>query len=91
VVNGRYSGEKVMTAFTAVFPTDAPRYALLVMFDEPKGTKATHGFRTSGWNAAPVAGRIVSRVAPLLGLQPDFDAPPNLPPAQYAAALGDPH
>ncbi|MDX6805600.1 penicillin-binding protein 2 [Terrihabitans rhizophilus] len=91
VVNGRYSSDKVMNAFTAVFPMDAPRYAVLVMFDEPKGTKATHGFRTSGWNAAPVAGRIVSRVAPLLGLQPDFDAPPNLPPAQYAAALGDPH
>jgi cell division protein FtsI (penicillin-binding protein 3) len=91
VVNGRYSGDKVMTAFTAVFPTDAPRYALLVMFDEPKGNKATHGFRTSGWNAAPVAGRIVSRVAPLLGIEPNFDPPPNLPPAQYAAALADVH
>ncbi|MGQ4273157.1 peptidoglycan D,D-transpeptidase FtsI family protein [Terrihabitans sp. B22-R8] len=91
VINGRYSDTKVMTAFTAVMPTTKPRYALLVMFDEPKGTKATHGFRTSGWNAAPVTGRIVSRIAPLLGLEPDFDAPPNLPPAQYAAAIGDPH
>ncbi|BCJ91419.1 penicillin-binding protein [Terrihabitans soli] len=89
VVNGRYSDEKVMTAFTAVFPTDAPRYALLVMLDEPKPTKDTHGFRTSGWNAAPVTGKIVARIAPLLGIVPDFDAPPNLPPGLTAAALGE--
>ena len=78
-----------MTAFTAVFPTDAPRYALLVMLDEPKPTKDTHGFRTSGWNAAPVTGKIVARIAPLLGIVPDFDAPPNLPPGLTAAALGE--
>jgi cell division protein FtsI (penicillin-binding protein 3) len=89
VINGVYSDEKVMTAFTAVFPTDAPRYALLVMLDEPKPTKDTHGFRTSGWNAAPVTGKIVARIAPLLGVVPDFDAPPNLPPGLTAAALGE--
>jgi cell division protein FtsI (penicillin-binding protein 3) len=89
VVGGVYSSEKVMTAFTAVFPTDAPRYALLVMLDEPKPTKDTHGFRTSGWNAAPVTGKIVARIAPLLGVVPDFDAPPNLPPGLTAAALGE--
>jgi cell division protein FtsI (penicillin-binding protein 3) len=89
VVNGRYSNEKVMTAFTAVFPTDAPRYALLVMLDEPQPTKETHGFRTSGWNAAPVTGKIVARIAPLLGIKPDFDPPPNLPPGMTAAALGE--
>ncbi|MFC5069242.1 peptidoglycan D,D-transpeptidase FtsI family protein [Flaviflagellibacter deserti] len=88
VVNGRYSDDKVMCAFTAVFPADAPRYALLVMLDEPKPTKETHGFRTSGWNAAPVTGRIVARIAPLLGVKPDFDIPPMLPPATQAAALG---
>jgi cell division protein FtsI (penicillin-binding protein 3) len=89
VVNGGYSSERVMTAFTAVFPSDAPRYALLVMLDEPKPTKDTHGFRTSGWNAAPVTGKIVARIAPLLGVVPDFDAPPNLPPGLTAAALGE--
>jgi cell division protein FtsI (penicillin-binding protein 3) len=89
VVNGTYSNEKVMTAFTAVFPTDAPRYALLVMLDEPKPTKDTHGYRTAGWNAAPVTGKIVARIAPLLGIVPDFDAPPNLPPGLTAAALGE--
>jgi cell division protein FtsI (penicillin-binding protein 3) len=89
VVGGRYSSEKVMTAFTAVFPMDRPRYALLVMLDEPKPTKDTHGYRTSGWNAAPVTGKIVSRIAPLLGVVPDFDTPPNVPPGIAAAALGE--
>lgn len=84
VVNGRYSHDKVMTAFTAVFPTDNPKYALLIVLDEPKALPETHGFRTSGWNAAPVTGKIVTRIAPLLGLEPKFDAPPNLPPAMEA-------
>ena len=85
VVNGRYSGDKVMNAFTAVFPTDAPRYTLLVVLDEPKGIKETHGFRTSGWNAAPVTSNIVARIAPLLGVEPIIEPPANLPP-QLAAA-----
>jgi cell division protein FtsI (penicillin-binding protein 3) len=89
VVNGRYSSEKVMTAFTAVFPMEKPRYALLIMLDEPKPTKETHGYRTSGWNAVPVTGKIISRIAPLLGVTPDFDAPPNVPPGITAAALGE--
>lgn len=84
VVNGRYSNEKVMNAFTAVFPTDAPRYALLVVLDEPKGIPETHGFRTSGWNAAPTTGKIVARIAPLLGVEPVLDGPPNLPPMMAA-------
>jgi cell division protein FtsI (penicillin-binding protein 3) len=89
VVNGRYSDDKVMTAFTAVFPMDAPRYALLVMLDEPKATPQTHGFHTSGWNAAPVTGKIVARIAPLLGIEPNFNVPPNLPPGQQAASIGE--
>jgi cell division protein FtsI (penicillin-binding protein 3) len=86
VVGGRYSKERVMNAFTAVFPTDAPRYMLLVVLDEPKPTPKTHGFRTSGWNTAPVTGAIVERIAPLLGIEPKFNVP-NLPPMVTAASL----
>ena len=73
-----------MTAMTAVFPTDAPRYAMLVMLDEPQATPETHGFHTSGWNAVPVGGKIVARIAPLLGVEPKFNAPPNVPPGSLA-------
>jgi cell division protein FtsI (penicillin-binding protein 3) len=77
VVGGRYSKTKVLTAFTAVLPADAPRYALLIMLDEPQATPETHGFATSGWNAVPVGGAVIARIAPLLGLEPRFDLAPS--------------
>ncbi len=88
VVNGRYSKERVMTAFTAVFPSDAPRYVMLLVLDEPKGLPETHGFRTSGWNVVPVAGKVLSRIAPLLHVEPEFNLPPNAPPT-LAAVRGN--
>jgi cell division protein FtsI (penicillin-binding protein 3) len=75
VVGGRYSKTKVLTSFTAVFPADQPRYLLLVMLDEPQVTPETHGFTTSGWNAVPVGGGIISRIAPLLGIEPRLELP----------------
>jgi cell division protein FtsI (penicillin-binding protein 3) len=77
VIGGRYSKTRLLTSFTAVLPADQPRYLLLVMIDEPKPTPESHGFATSGWNAVPVGGAIISRIAPLLGLQPRFELPPS--------------
>lgn len=70
VVKGRYSKTALLTSFLGTFPTDSPRYLLLIMFDEPKPSKATHGYATSGWNAVPVAGQIISRIGPILGILP---------------------
>jgi len=75
VVNGRYAKDKVLTAFMGTFPADKPRYLLLVMLDEPKATPETHGYATSGYNAVPAAGKIIARIAPLLGLMPRQDLP----------------
>jgi cell division protein FtsI (penicillin-binding protein 3) len=77
VIGGRYSKTKVMTSFTAVIPADQPRYLLLIMLDEPKPLPETHGFATSGWNAVPVGGTVISRIAPLLGIEPRFDLAPS--------------
>jgi len=77
VVGGRYSKTKLLNSFTAVLPADNPRYLLLIMLDEPKATPETHGYATSGWNAVPVGGAVISRIAPLLGLEPRFDLPPS--------------
>jgi cell division protein FtsI (penicillin-binding protein 3) len=76
VVNGRYARKQLLTSFTAIMPADDPRYQLLIMLDEPQPTPETHGYATSGWNAAPTAGRIVARIAPMLGIEPRFDLPP---------------
>jgi cell division protein FtsI (penicillin-binding protein 3) len=73
VVGGRYSKTKVLTSFTAVLPADKPRYLLLIMLDEPQATPETHGFTTSGWNAVPVGGAVIARIAPLLGMVPRFE------------------
>jgi cell division protein FtsI (penicillin-binding protein 3) len=70
VVNGRYAKDKRLTSFIGAFPMDAPRYALLVMLDEPNATPETFGFATSGWNAVPTAGKIIERIAPILGVVP---------------------
>jgi len=75
VVNGHYSKSSVLTDFMAVIPADKPRYLLLIMLDDPKALPETHGFKTSGWNAVPVGGAVVARIAPLLGVEPRLDLP----------------
>ena len=67
-INGRYARNKMITNFVGVFPIDRPRYAVLTLLDEPKGTKETRGFATAGWTAAPVASTVIGRIAPFLGV-----------------------
>jgi len=76
VVNGRYSKTKLLTTFTAILPADKPRYQLMIILDEPQGIPETHGFATSAWNAGATAGRVVARIAPMLGVEPRFELPP---------------
>lgn len=73
LVNGHYVEKKVMTSFISAFPYENPQYALLVVLDEPKGSKETWGFVTSGWNAAPTGGNIIKEIAPQLNIPADFD------------------
>jgi cell division protein FtsI (penicillin-binding protein 3) len=68
VINGRYDSEKLLTSFIAAFPMNAPRFTLLVMLDEPASTASNSQHITAGWNAAPLAGRIIARTAPILGV-----------------------
>lgn len=74
VVRGRYSKDHRLASFIGAFPMDAPRYAVLVMLDEPKALPETYGFATSGWNAVPTAGKIIERIAPMLEVRPQFTA-----------------
>ncbi len=67
-VNGGYKEKSVLASFVGAFPMDAPRFVTLVLLFEPKGSSETGGQITAGRNAAPTTGRIISRIAPLLGV-----------------------
>ncbi len=74
LVHGRYSGGKInLASFAAIFPTDGPlnedRYYVLIMMDEPHATPETGGFTTGGVVSAPIAGKVIERIAPLLGVR----------------------
>ncbi|MCB1464339.1 MAG: penicillin-binding protein 2 [Nitratireductor sp.] len=71
VVNGRYSSDKRFNAFLASFPIDDPQYVVLVIIDEPKREEGAPS-AVAGLNAAPMAGNIIRRAAPVLGVKPDF-------------------
>ncbi|MBN9343117.1 MAG: hypothetical protein BGO76_04260 [Caedibacter sp. 38-128] len=67
-----YQTDKVMANFIGVLGNDynEPRYIVYVMLDDPKRLQKTYGFNNAGWNAAPVGGKIIARMAPILGLAP---------------------
>ena len=77
--HGRYIPHALRTSFCAVFPVHNPRYIVFVILDQPHGTKETGGFALAGYTAAPMAGRIIQRIAPLLGV------PNNAAPTKLAA------
>ncbi len=69
-VNGRYKRDALVTSFVSAFPMNNPRYVVLAMLDEPKGNASTHGFRSAGWTTAPIVKRLISRIGPILGVEP---------------------
>ncbi|WP_240704906.1 peptidoglycan D,D-transpeptidase FtsI family protein [Croceicoccus sediminis] len=69
--DGGYRRTSLVTTFASAFPMDNPRYVVITMYDEPKGTAATSYQRTAAWNAAAAVGRIVPRIGPMLGIYPD--------------------
>lgn len=67
---GGYQEKSVIASFLGAFPMSSPRYLVLIMLHEPEPTEKTKGRITAGVNAAPVAGRVIARTAPLLGVLP---------------------
>jgi cell division protein FtsI (penicillin-binding protein 3) len=86
VINGRYAKNKNFTTFTAIAPSDKPRYLFLAIYDEPKGYAESGGYSTAAWNAGVTTGKVIERAAPILGMAPRFEPPPS--PFPLMARLG---
>jgi cell division protein FtsI (penicillin-binding protein 3) len=83
-----------LASFAAIFPTDVPfgadRYFVLIMLDEPKPVAADSGVTSAAFTAAPLAGRVIDRIAPFLGVRrvivaSDLGAKPAADPATLGA------
>ena len=75
---GGYLENKRIAAFVGAFPMNAPRYAFYVMVDEPNPNAKSHGYATAGWVAAPAAGSVIRRIAPILGMVPEAERIPQI-------------
>ena len=75
--NYRFKNENLNT-FVSIFPFQKPKYALMVMLENPqiakdliydyRGTKI-RGFRNeAGWNSVYVAGKIIKKIGPILAI-----------------------
>ncbi|GBU19220.1 MULTISPECIES: penicillin-binding protein 2 [unclassified Methylobacterium] len=77
VIGGRYVKNRLFTTFMAAAPMDKPKYLFVTIMDEPQGLPESGGYATAAWNSGVVTGRIIERVAPILGLPPKFEPPKN--------------
>lgn len=67
---GGYREKAVVASFLGAFPMNDPRFVVLVSLMEPRPEDAG-GRITAGVNAAPIAARVISRAAPILGVPPN--------------------
>ncbi|MAK60479.1 MAG: transposase [Ponticaulis sp.] len=66
-----YDADRNMTSFSAVFPADDPKYAILIVLDEP--TDENGRAVSAAFSAAPAVGRVIERIAPILDVMPYFE------------------
>ena len=70
---GGYRQHTNRAGFIAVFPIEAPRYAVYIMADSPHANALSQGFSTGGEISAKPVARTIARIAPMLGLLPVTD------------------
>ncbi len=74
--SGKYNKNNRISSFISAFPMNQPKYVIMVMLDEPKGTEKTFGLATAGFTAAPIVAKITRRFGTLYGIEPlDENAP----------------
>tara|TARA_Y100000591_G_C21849580_1_gene710813 strand:+ start:2546 stop:4270 length:1725 start_codon:yes stop_codon:yes gene_type:complete len=76
--NYKFKNESLNT-FISIFPTQKPKYALLVMLENPqvaknliydyKGFKVKASRNEAGWNSVYIAGKIIKKIGPILAIK----------------------
>lgn len=84
--SGGYYKDRVIATFAGAFPADDPKYVIVLSLDEGSTYAAGETRRTAGWTAAPIAGEVIRRVGPLLGLRPE-EGPTELAGIQLVKAV----
>jgi cell division protein FtsI (penicillin-binding protein 3) len=70
-VTGRgYSKTANIASFIGAFPIHDPKYVVVILIDEALPNAINAGFTTGGMLAAPVAGSVITKIAPILGVKP---------------------
>ena len=73
------NGNKNINTFISVFPSEKPKYVLLVILDDPKAAPhITYNYRgqmiknisrnEAGWNSVYVTGKIIEKIGPILAI-----------------------
>jgi len=70
LIDGRYSETENIVAFTGGFPINKPKYVFTIVIDGPKPQKFSANRNTAGWVVAPIVGKLVNRIAPILKIEP---------------------
>lgn len=68
-VKDRHYTHDVVNSFVAVVPVSDPKYLVLVTLDEPK-PETPGKLSEAAYNAAPTAGALIKRIAPMLDILP---------------------
>ena len=77
-----FNGNKNINTFISIFPSEQPKYVLLVILDDPKAApQITYNYRgqliknisrnEAGWNSVYVAGKIIQKIGPILAINND--------------------
>ena len=76
--HNRYKKNKNLTSFVGFFPSYNPDFLIFIAVDEPQPIKETFNYVTGGWVAAPTVRKIISEMAPKLGIMPNEKIEKNI-------------
>nr|WP_028480098.1 penicillin-binding transpeptidase domain-containing protein [Pseudovibrio exalbescens] len=82
IKNGQYLEGVYLNSFLASFPMYDPQYVVLLMLDEPQKLEGQY-YATAGWNVVPTTAAVIRRIAPMLGVKPNFTGDDETIPVRY--------